>query len=780
MSTFNLGISGLSAAKKHLNTVGNNIANASTVGFKKSRAEFADVYAKSGLGSSSGQIGGGVSVTNIAQQFSQGGRTSTENSLDLRIDGNGFFVVEAGNGTTSYTRAGMFHVNNEGYIESSTGQKLQGYGANANGDGVAVGAIDDLFIPQDNIAPNATSELKASFNLDSRADAPTNYIFDSADSDTYTHIYPSVIYDTLGNSHTMTQYFIKQPPYLPEYGEPTRAIQTLLGAAKHGAANYLDESLYSSVGDGSDVFPGDVDEDANPATTELDSDIAKIFSDAGFNFSGSFGEGSRTAALNTISDQITSLSTDAGASSAEANAAAAAGKAAAETAYDANITGGGTPATAQAAAITAAQTAAEGSLNTAGTPGALAAETAINGANAAITTAVDNGVAEGVNSDRIKAIKTALQGMIDSSSGRTKEYYEDIYKAVDDYIPSVPGSITASVFDGAIAEIEEAISGGSRAYAGVDTIAGELRMAVMDPAAAPPIDPLTAGLNVTNLDPTLNNLNYEAQYEDIVAKLEAGRDAHTATEEGGVYQLALNAIQDVETDWGTDDSARESMLKVLDALESEAADNRWQVHVTIDGEKVTDDNENTPDYFSFNFTEFGVLDEPMPTMTIKDWVPKDSLGNVNGSDEPQVFEINLDGTTQFAGSFGAKTLSQDGFATGELAGLEIDDAGTIVARYTNSETRLIGQVALANFRNEQGLTPVGGTMWVETTESGDPVVNSPGVGIAGSIESRTLEDANVDLSEELVDMIIAQRDYQANAKTLQTADTLTQTIINLR
>ncbi|WP_051206385.1 flagellar hook-basal body complex protein [Oceanospirillum maris] len=780
MSTFNLGISGLSAAKKHLNTVGNNIANASTVGFKKSRAEFADVYAKSGLGSSSGQVGGGVSVTNIAQQFSQGGRTSTENSLDLRIDGNGFFVVEAGNGTTNYTRAGMFHVNNEGYIESSTGQKLQGYGANANGDGVAVGAIDDLFIPQDNIAPNATSELKASFNLDSRADAPTNYIFDSADSDTYTHIYPSVIYDTLGNSHTMTQYFIKQPPYLPEYGEPTRAIQSLLGAAKYGADGYLNSSNYPTLNDGENVFPGDIDEDANPATTELDSDIAEIFTGigGGFNFNTSF--------LGAAPIDQAGVNANAALTSDQAAIEAAIDTAIAAAATGSGATGAGAFTDALAATpagdADAAASAAEAYLAGLGEPQAVidAARDAILAAGSPSSTTVKE-----VYSDRLSAIKTALQGMMDSSSGRTKEYYEDIYKAVDDYIPTVNGDISKDVFDGAIAEIEQAISGGSRAYAGVDTIAGELRMAVMDSAAVPAIDPLTAELNIGNLKgplsaPVFDASDFEAAYENIVAKLEAGRDANTGTEEGGVYQLALNALQDVDKDWSTDDSAQESMLKVLDALESEAADNRWQVHVTIDGEKVTDDNENTPDYFSFNFTEFGILDEPMPTMKIKDWVPKDSLGNVNGSDEPQVFEINLDGTTQFAGSFGAKTLSQDGFATGELAGLEIDDAGTIVARYTNSETRLIGQVALANFRNEQGLTPVGGTMWVETSESGDPVVNSPGVGIAGSIESRTLEDANVDLSEELVDMIIAQRDYQANAKTLQTADTLTQTIINLR
>ncbi|OOV88606.1 flagellar hook-basal body complex protein [Oceanospirillum linum] len=696
MSTFSLGISGLSAAKKHLDTVGNNIANASTVGFKKSRAEFADVYATSGMGSTSNQTGNGVQVTNISQQFSQGGTSFTQRSLDMAIDGNGFFVVEAGNGEINYTRAGMFGVDKDGYVVTNTDYKLQGYPANANGDGIAVGAIDDIFIPQANISPNATSEVDVAFNLDSRADAPTNYIFDPNDSDTYTHLYPSVVYDTLGNSHTMTQYFVKQPPYLPEYGEPTRAIQTLIGAAKHGLTGALNPVSYPVSDDGY-RFPGDADGQDDTAA-------------AGVGSPGNTGDGVLDADIAAILPPTFS-----------ADFAAA-------------------PPLATDTTLAADQ---------------------------------DRGT-------RLEQIKTALQDMVDASTGRTKEFYEDAYKALDDFLPVVPSSgVSNAVFEDALTELNGVISGGQRAYAGIDTIAGDLRMAVMT-TLVPPADPLTAEINMTNVPLPAAASDYEDVYRQMLDALEVERDANTGTEEGGVYQLALNVLQDVELDWFDLASAQESMVKVMSAFESEAADNRWHMHVTVDGEKVTDANENTPDYFSFNFTEFGVLDEPLKTMAIKDWVPKDGTGNQNGSDEPQIFEIDLTGTTQFAGSFGATSLAQDGYATGELAGLDIDDAGMIIASYTNSQTKLVGQVALANFRNQQGLTPVGGTMWAESTKSGDPVVNAPGVGIAGNITSKALEDSNVDLSEELVEMIIAQRDYQANAKTLQTADTLTQTIINLR
>lgn len=123
---------------------------------------------------------------------------------------------------------------------------------------------------------------------------------------------------------------------------------------------------------------------------------------------------------------------------------------------------------------------------------------------------------------------------------------------------------------------------------------------------------------------------------------------------------------------------------------------------------------------------------------------------------------------------------QDGYTTGELAGLEIDDRGMLIARYTNGQTKAQGQVMLANFANQQGLTPLGNTAWAQSSASGEPVDGEPGTGTRGLIQSGALEQSNVDLSEMLINLIVAQRNYQANAKTIQTEDAVTQTIINLR
>ncbi len=123
---------------------------------------------------------------------------------------------------------------------------------------------------------------------------------------------------------------------------------------------------------------------------------------------------------------------------------------------------------------------------------------------------------------------------------------------------------------------------------------------------------------------------------------------------------------------------------------------------------------------------------------------------------------------------------QDGFTTGQLLGLEIDDTGVVFARYTNGQARALGQVVIAGFANPNGLQPLGDTNWAETFSSGAAVLGEPGNAGLGVVQSGALESSNVDITQQLVNMIIAQRNFQANAQVIQTEDTVTQTIINLR
>ena len=182
---------------------------------------------------------------------------------------------------------------------------------------------------------------------------------------------------------------------------------------------------------------------------------------------------------------------------------------------------------------------------------------------------------------------------------------------------------------------------------------------------------------------------------------------------------------------------------------------------------------------------------------ISNWTPVDVNGNPNGALGPQNvlaggsviipdppsssnFVIDVGKSTQFGSKFSVNHVKQNGYTTGRLSGLNIDATGVIFARFTNGESQVLGQVALSNFANPQGLQPVGDTMWAENFESGAPNVGTPGSGALGAIQSGALEESNVDLSSELVNLIIAQRNFQANSKTIETANQVTQTIINLR
>jgi flagellar hook protein FlgE len=437
--SFNIGLSGLRAATKDLNVTGNNIANAGTAGFKQSRAEFADVYAASVLGSGSNPQGSGVLLGDISQQFNQGNINYTQNALDLAINGNGFFVT-SNNGEISYTRAGYFGTDRDGFMVNNFGYRLQGYSVDANGN-LQNGIVNDIQIQTANQEPRATANLDQTFNLNSNNTVPSTVPFDPTDPTSYNSSTSTNIYDTQGNSHVFTQYFVKT-------GANSWTMNVLIDGR-----NPDDPTL---------TTPSSVD---LQFTTAGQLDVAALIASTPTGFT------------------------------------------------------------------------------------------------------------------------VAADGTIDLTS----------------WVPAAPDN------------------------------------------SVPPV-----------------------------------------------------------------------------------------------------------------------------------WGPNGATANATG------VNIDLRQATQFASSFAVNSVSQDGYTTGQLAGLEIDDTGVIFARYTNGQSKVQGQVVLANFANVQGLTPVGKTAWVQSFDSGEPVVGTPRAGTLGALQSGALEDSNVELSDQLVNLIVAQRNYQANAKTIETESAITQTIINLR
>ncbi|PWF62560.1 flagellar hook protein FlgE [Shewanella sp. BC20] len=206
--SFNIALSGLQATTQDLNTISNNIANASTSGFRGGRSEFASIY--------NGGQAGGVGVMSTTQNFSKGGSlTYTGRQLDMGIQGEGFFVLKGNDGGAMYARAGMFHKDSQGFITDPVGSRLQGYSVNAMGR-LQTGNVGDLQVQTASLAAKATTEVNMVSNLDARVDVIPPAVpavpFDPKNIDSYHSIGTTSVYDSLGTEHVVTQYYVKTAP----------------------------------------------------------------------------------------------------------------------------------------------------------------------------------------------------------------------------------------------------------------------------------------------------------------------------------------------------------------------------------------------------------------------------------------------------------------------------------------------------------------------------------------------------------------------------------------
>jgi flagellar hook protein FlgE len=198
-----------------------------------------------------------------------------------------------------------------------------------------------------------------------------------------------------------------------------------------------------------------------------------------------------------------------------------------------------------------------------------------------------------------------------------------------------------------------------------------------------------------------------------------------------------------------------------------ATANQWETRLHIDGAAVGGAQ-------TLQYSNTGLLTAPVGGQ-----VPFPAYVPSTGAAAMTV-NVDLSQSTQFGGNFSVNSVSQDGFTTGRLIGIDIDETGIVQARFTNGNSQPLGQVAIANFANPQGLQQLGNTQWAETFSSGQALRGQAGNSGFGLVQSGALEGANVDVTEQLVQMITAQRNFQANAQMISTADQITQTIINMR
>jgi flagellar hook protein FlgE len=321
-----------------------------------------------------------------------------------------------------------------------------------------------------------------------------------------------------------------------------------------------------------------------------------------------------------------------------------------------------------------------------------------------------------------------------------------------------------------------------------------------------PVDATTGNVSSTSLSSTIPlsvpntigvpqatsqvdiNLNFPAAVSPAIAV--AGIDAELA---GPAPVTPSPTNYHHSTSATVFDSQGNSHILTMYFVMTDDLNNTWEVRSTLDGTPMTRGGgagfgPGTLDFNSSGVIDVGDADGDGTTTTafggVAGAIDFDAITLTNGAAPLNlVIDFSNQGNTltqESQGSFTVQSLNQDGFATGRLTGLEVDDEGLVRATFTNGQTTALGKIALARFDNPQGLRQTGNTTWVETTESGAANAGEAGTGNFGLIESGALESSNVDLTAELVQLITAQRNFQANSKAIETANAITQTVINIR
>jgi flagellar hook protein FlgE len=515
--SFQQGLSGLNAAAKSLDVIGNNIANASTVGFKGSTTQFADVYASALNGAGGSSAGIGVKVAGIAQQFTQGNIEASNNPLDIAINGAGFFRIEQA-GVVQYSRNGQFSLDKQGYIVNAQGAKLTGYGLGANGQ-LAAGAPVPLRIDTSNQPPKVTTEAEIELQLDSRSEAPSVEPFDPAETRSYNKQVPMSVYDTLGNPHVLSTYYVRD---------------------------------------------------------KIDPSVWNVYAAK---------DGIEIGALNAVGTTQT-------------NAAS------------------------------------------------VSANTAWNNANNAV--------------------------------------------------PKVPATVTAAAGAYATAAADAVVASATSAdstYAAT-TNAADVRAAAAAAAAVPGATPLQIDAAITK------------------------------------------ALKMTGTPVGALKFDTNGALNMATTGDDPVFNGKFNIEIPV--------------------------------------VP------ATGAEPVLKMQVDFAGTTQYGEATSENRLEQNGYKPGALQRFTTGADGTILGQYSNGQTKALGQVVLANFTNPNGLEPLGNNAWAESSNSGIPLIGIAGTGGMGVMQSGATEASSVDLTAELVNMITAQRVYQANSQTIKTQDSVLQTLVNLR
>ncbi len=774
--SFYTSLTGLNSATAQLAVTSNNIANVGTSGFKRSRADFGDIFSTSPLQKSSSNIGQGVSLKQVSQEFSQGNISTSGNSLDLAITGDGFFPLKTPDGLQDiYTRNGSFTLNDQNNVVNSTGQRLMAASVDSSGK-ADLTDLNALTIPP-KTSGEAVETTKIQLGLNLPADsAVITADFDRSNPSTYNKSTALTVYDSGGNGYLATVYYAKTQNASQDQTPPSSKWQTYffvgdtqVKPALQQATDKVGGALF--VNKYGDVLPkSDPRVVPSSGTTEMYSldqltDIRRSSPASAIGSALTSAGFANGALVNAVSGTLSfDIKVDAAATAQTITYTMKAGDQDPEVlARNVEVAINNalgslaeTPATANTPAIKNARFGISVAFDPDTARFSIASGTTGDGSSIEVTTTDANAIrVMGLTGAGLKvdaSTNEALRGkpsepavlrgegmtINTTKSISTTSANKDFFVSVDGYAFKVelPFPTTYTNIDSFAKALQDNINGK------VDPSTGRI----------------VAGVTV----------NFDAKLKQFVFTT-------GTTGENSAIQVTGSA------DWGLANTEMQfgstsEWKKLTQFTENGALQFVKNGIQTEDASGLSTQTEWWPVYLDRGELSFDLTGKPISPLTDMPF----ETAFLAGGKGALTMSIDFTKSTQYSSAFAVLSQSQDGAPEGELMGLNIGVDGLVNATYSNGSQVSLGKIVLANFSSPSGLRQVGDASYLSSATSGVAKIGEAGSAGFGSIRAGATERANVDLTQELVDLITAQRNFQANAKAIETSSTMTSAIINIR
>jgi len=700
--SFQTSLTGLNASFAKLDVTNNNISNANTTGFKKSHATFSDIYSSSMSQSPSSIAGQGAFSTGTIQQFTQGSLSSSDNMLDLSIQGQGFFSLKPEPDSTEriFTRAGAFSVTNERYVVDTNGNFLQAFAVNDDGS-INQAQMETMKLPGLTADPSATSRITAGLNLPSSSSI-LNVPFNKDDPNTYNESTTFDIYDSAGNAHITSMYFIKSSSATEN--DPTNRwmTKTFIGN------NELSPALIQAKNtEGNELWVDNIGRVKTEPQVQAIKD-STMGSYASFSITAATTPAAGDSLAVTIkgldngNDHIVLYTTD-------------------------------KPETAVA--------------STAGVVLALNDDPQFSQEYQAISGAENNILIKRVNGSSIlqadqagfdtaavisgDTVAVTIQGLSPDGNEKTITFTASATKTALETATLVRDKLNAD------ADFTQAYN----AY----LAKGSVIIKAKGGTSADPTKIAVTEVNLASSETGNPNTRSVNVFKDTELRISVGPSLGALISDG---KLGFTDAVPLYIDGNGNETSN-----ISDTLFTFSPYNLEQGEIIFD---ATDG-------------KFSYPNEAMQFSTI----------NFNNGSEPVNLEIDLsENTTQYTTPFIIRSFSQNGFTSGMLNGLKITETGIIHANYSNGQKVVAGQLALTSFLNNNGLQQIGNASYTETADTGALQIGAAGANGFGKISNSSLESSNVDLTTEMINLIVTQRNIQANSKALEINSQFQKTIMD--